>query len=106
MAPLSPSEVDAALAALPGWRREGDTLVADRELDGFTAAIAFVDRVAEAAEAAGHHPDILVHGYRHVRLVLTTHSEGGITDADLSLARALDGALNPGAGGATVRSSP
>jgi 4a-hydroxytetrahydrobiopterin dehydratase len=91
MAPLSTAEVDAALAALPGWRREGDTLVADRELGGFTAAIAFVNRVAEAAEAAGHHPDVLVHGYRHVRLLLTTHSEGGITEADLSLARTLDG---------------
>jgi 4a-hydroxytetrahydrobiopterin dehydratase len=91
MAPLSTAEVDAALAALPGWRREGDTLVADHELGGFTAAIAFVNRVAEAAEAAGHHPDVLVHGYRHVRLLLTTHSEGGITEADLSLARTLDG---------------
>jgi 4a-hydroxytetrahydrobiopterin dehydratase len=91
MAPLSTAEVDAALAALPGWRREGDTLVADRELRGFTAAIAFVNRVAEAAEAAGHHPDVLVHDYRHVRLLLTTHSEGGITEADLSLARTLDG---------------
>jgi 4a-hydroxytetrahydrobiopterin dehydratase len=91
MAPLSTAEVDAALGDLPGWRREGDTLVADRELAGFTAAIAFVNRVAEAAEAAGHHPDVLVHGYRHVRLLLTTHSEGGITEADLTLARTLDG---------------
>jgi 4a-hydroxytetrahydrobiopterin dehydratase len=90
MASLSPREVEAALADLPGWRREGDALVRDLELPGFTAAIAFVDGVAEAAEAANHHPDILIHDYRLVRLTLRTHSAGGVTAADLDLARAID----------------
>jgi 4a-hydroxytetrahydrobiopterin dehydratase len=90
MASLSPREVEAALADLPGWRREGDALVRDLELPGFTAAIAFVDRVAEAAEAANHHPDILIHDYRLVRLTLRTHSAGGVTAADLELARTID----------------
>ena len=52
----------------------------------FGAAIAFVDRVAELAEAANHHPDILVHGWNKVRLTLSTHSQGGLTDADFRLA--------------------
>ncbi len=50
----------------------------------------FVNRVAEAAEAANHHPDILVHGWNKVRLTLSTHSEGGLTEADFALAASLD----------------
>ena len=50
-------------------------------LADFPAAIAFVQRVGEAAEAAGHHPDILLHGWNKVRLTLSTHSEGGLTEA-------------------------
>ena len=90
MSRLSDDEIAAALAGSP-WQREGDTIVRELRFDGFAAAIAFVDRVAEAAEAADHHPDILVHGYNRVRLTLSTHSAGGITRADLELARTLDG---------------
>ena len=56
----------------------------------FAAAMAFVNRVADAAEEANHHPDILVHGWNKVRLTLSTHSEGGLTEADLALARRID----------------
>jgi 4a-hydroxytetrahydrobiopterin dehydratase len=89
MALLAEDEVDAAVRGTP-WRREGPTLVRDLQVADFPAAIAFVDRVAQAAEEAGHHPDILVHGWNRVRLTLSTHSEGGITHADLDLARVLD----------------
>ena len=63
-----------------------------RELkfDDFAAAIAFVDRVAELAEQANHHPDILVHGWNRVRLTLSTHSAGGLTDADFEMAKRID----------------
>jgi 4a-hydroxytetrahydrobiopterin dehydratase len=64
------------------WRQEGESLVRDLEFDDFKAAMAFVNRVAEAAEEANHHPDILVHGWNKVRLTLTTHSEGRLTDND------------------------
>jgi 4a-hydroxytetrahydrobiopterin dehydratase len=90
MALLPHDQVDAALQGSP-WRRDGDSLVRDLELTDFAAAIAFVDRVAQAAEEAGHHPDILVHGWNRVRLTLSTHSEGGITGADVDLARVVDG---------------
>ena len=56
----------------------------------FAAAIAFVNRVAELAERANHHPDILVHGWNRVRLTLSTHSDGGLTDADFELAAGID----------------
>jgi 4a-hydroxytetrahydrobiopterin dehydratase len=72
------------------WRRDGQSIVRDLSVDDFAAAIEFVDRVAELAEAANHHPDILVHGWNNVRLTLSTHSQGGLTDADFELAREID----------------
>ena len=75
------------------WRREGDHIVRDLQFSNFAAAMAFVNRVADAAEAANHHPDILVHGWNNVRLSLTNHSAGGLTAADFSLARTVDDLL-------------
>ncbi len=89
MARLSDDEIDERLTGTD-WRREGGALVRDIELSGFKAAMALANAVADAAEAANHHPDILIHGYRHVRLTLTTHSAGGITENDLALAATID----------------
>lgn len=72
------------------WVREGEAIVRERQLADFAAAIAFVDDVAALAEEANHHPDILVHGWNHVRLTLCTHSAGGLTEADFALARKID----------------
>ncbi|HKG03714.1 MAG TPA: 4a-hydroxytetrahydrobiopterin dehydratase [Conexibacter sp.] len=90
MSLLSDEQVTSGLEGTE-WRREGETIVRDRRFTDFGAAIAFVERVAEVAESANHHPDILVHGWNKVRLTLSTHSEGGITAADLALAEQLDG---------------
>ncbi len=73
------------------WREDGQELVRDFKFDDFAAAMAFVNRVAEAAEEANHHPDILVHGWNKVRLTLSTHSEGRVTDADRAMAERIDG---------------
>jgi 4a-hydroxytetrahydrobiopterin dehydratase len=91
MPTLGDSEVQERLASVPGWERADEQSIA-RELkfDDFAAAIAFVNRVAEAAEEANHHPDILVYGWNKVRLTLSTHSEGGITAADFELAARID----------------
>ena len=75
------------------WRQEGESLVRDLEFDDFQAAMAFVNRVADAAEEANHHPDILVHGWNKVRLTLTTHSEGKLTDSDRAMAETIDGVV-------------
>jgi 4a-hydroxytetrahydrobiopterin dehydratase len=69
----------------------GSAIVREWKLADFPAAIAFVNRVAELAESVNHHPDILVHGWNRVRLELSTHSQGGLTDADFALAREIDG---------------
>jgi 4a-hydroxytetrahydrobiopterin dehydratase len=84
---------DEIAARLDGseWEREGDEIVREWKLDDFAAAIAFVNRVAEVAEAANHHPDILVHGWNKVRLSLTNHSAGGLTETDFVLAGRFDG---------------
>ena len=72
------------------WREEDAALVRDLEFKDFAAAIAFVNEVADAAEEAGHHPDILIHGWNKVRLTLSTHSEGRITSGDHALAATID----------------
>lgn len=90
MAELLPAgEIHARLAG-GGWRVEGGSIVRDLQFSDFASAIAFVNRVADAAEGANHHPDILVHGWNRVRLTLSTHSAGGVTAADLALAASLD----------------
>jgi 4a-hydroxytetrahydrobiopterin dehydratase len=89
MALLSDAQIEQHLLGSEWWR-EGQTIVRDLQLADFAAAIVLVDRVAEVAEAANHHPDILVHGWNKLRLTLSTHSEGGLTEADFALAARLD----------------
>jgi 4a-hydroxytetrahydrobiopterin dehydratase len=89
MALLSDAQIEQHLEGAE-WRREGAEIVRELTFADFAAAIAFVDAVAEAAEAANHHPDILVHGWNKVRLTLSTHSDGGLTDADFALAAQID----------------
>ncbi|MDX6480462.1 MAG: 4a-hydroxytetrahydrobiopterin dehydratase [Gaiellaceae bacterium] len=72
-------------ATVQGWQEQDNALVRVFEFDSFPAAIAFVDRLAEAAEDANHHPDIDIR-YRKVTVRWTTHSEGGITDRDREMA--------------------
>jgi 4a-hydroxytetrahydrobiopterin dehydratase len=72
------------------WQHEDDALVRDFEFPDFAAALWFVNRVGELAEQRNHHPDILIHGWNKVRLTLSTHSEGGVTEADHALADAID----------------
>jgi 4a-hydroxytetrahydrobiopterin dehydratase len=73
------------------WREEGESLVRDYEFKDFVSALAFVNRVADVAEEVNHHPDILVHGWNKVRLTLTTHSAGKLTDSDRAMAQRIDG---------------
>jgi 4a-hydroxytetrahydrobiopterin dehydratase len=79
---------------MSGWSQRPDVLERDFEFDDFAGAMAFVNRVAEVAEEADHHPDIFIHGWNKVRLTLSTHSEGGLTDADHALAARIDEATS------------
>lgn len=78
-----------ALTELDGWEQDGDRIVREWSFDVFADAVGFIDRVLELADEAGHHPD-LFNSFTTVRISLTTHSEGGITEKDLALARRID----------------
>jgi 4a-hydroxytetrahydrobiopterin dehydratase len=86
---LSDQEIEARLGD-SGWTREGDEIVRNWEFDDFAGALAFVNRVGEAAEGANHHPDILLHGWNKVRLSLTNHSAGGLTAVDFEMTGRFD----------------
>ena len=86
---LSGAAIAERLTGLVGWTLEEGELRRERTFGDFLAAMAFVNRVAELAESAGHHPDILIR-YNRVRLALTTHDAGGITVQDFALAAATD----------------
>lgn len=86
---LPDREIAAGLAA-GKWQRDGQAIARELKFEDFAQAIAFVNRVADAAEAANHHPDILLHSWNQVRLTLSTHSEGGLTAADFEMAGRLD----------------
>jgi 4a-hydroxytetrahydrobiopterin dehydratase len=87
---LEPAALDAGLAGLPAWSREGDWLVRTVRCPSFRAAIDLVDRVADAAEAADHHPDIEI-VWRRVTFRLTSKASGGLTRRDLDMAAQIDG---------------
>ena len=84
-AALEKVELEAALAALPGWEIDQGKLYREFVFDDFNAAFGFMSRVALAAEAADHHPEWF-NVYNRVRVHLTTHDAGGVTRRDLELA--------------------
>jgi 4a-hydroxytetrahydrobiopterin dehydratase len=88
--PLTDEEIDRALATLDGWSREADTIRRTVVCADFRAAIALVDAVADAAEAADHHPDIELRRYKRVTFILTTHAAKAITRRDIELAAEID----------------
>ena len=94
MPPMTRDEVKARLKDLPGWERDGDEIEKKFKFDNFKASMAFANRVADLAEAADHHPDISIK-YNRVKLTLSTHSEGGVTEKDFALAAQLDAAAQP-----------
>ncbi len=89
MALLEDSEIEARLEGRE-WEREQEAIVREWKVENFAAAIEFVNAVGVLAEAANHHPDILLHGWNNVRLTLSTHSAGGITESDFELAAVID----------------
>jgi 4a-hydroxytetrahydrobiopterin dehydratase len=89
MPALPDDSVNQRLEALARWSREGNEIVRTYEFPSFPEAIAFVTRVADLAEKANHHPDLDIR-YRKVRVALSTHDQGGITEKDFALAAEID----------------
>jgi 4a-hydroxytetrahydrobiopterin dehydratase len=93
-AKLTEAEIGARMQALPGWTRKGDAIVRVFTFPAFAEGIRFVDRVAEMADAADHHPDIDIR-WTAVTMTLSTHSAGGLTAKDMDLAARIDTAASP-----------
>jgi 4a-hydroxytetrahydrobiopterin dehydratase len=91
MAKLTAEQIAAVLTGLPGWSEDDGALVKTFTFQTFPAGIAFVDRVAVAAEEMGHHPDITI-SYTRITMRLSTHDEGGVTEKDLALAKRIEAA--------------
>jgi len=88
--PLTDGELADALARLPDWVQDGDTIRRTVTAEDFRAALALVNRVADAAEAANHHLDIAITGYRTVSFTLKTHAADALTRRDIELATEID----------------
>jgi 4a-hydroxytetrahydrobiopterin dehydratase len=86
---LTGDEVAARLLGLD-WKLEDAMIVRDLKFDDFNAAVAYIDRVAEVAETHNHHPDMLIHGWNKVKLSLTNHAAGGLTEIDFDMAARFD----------------
>ena len=91
MAALKTQQVDERVSSMAGWDRDGEAIRKQFKFKDFAAAMAFVNKVAQAAEAADHHPDIDIR-YSEVTMALSTHSEGGVTEKDFALAAKIDAA--------------
>ena len=89
MAKLPPEEIKNRLTGLAGWQLADNAIKKQFNFNDFMSAVAFVNRVANAAEAADHHPDIVIN-YTRVTMSLSTHSAGGITEKDFDLAQKID----------------
>lgn len=94
MAKLDDAELRLRMQDLEGWKLLGDAIHKDFTFRGFRAAIAFVNRIAAQAVAAGHHPDLEIH-YNRVVVSLSTHDAGGVTEKDVDLAERIDSVVEP-----------
>jgi 4a-hydroxytetrahydrobiopterin dehydratase len=95
MGRLEDDRIAHALGGLVDWRRDGDQLLRELTFASFRDAIDFIDRVAELAESADHHPE-LRNVHRRVEVRLSSHDVGGITERDVALARAIDAVVGTG----------
>lgn len=82
---LTETQISKKIQTLPAWNIEGKEISRTFQFSDFIAAIDFVNKLVEPAEAAGHHPDIAI-SYNKVTISLTTHDAGGLTDRDFALA--------------------
>ena len=89
MATLSDEEITKKLDDLDGWERDGDAITKTFDRGDFVGAVKFVDSLVEPAEGMEHHPDLEI-SWSEVKVKLSTHSEGGLTENDFELAKKID----------------
>ncbi len=90
--PLTQTEIEQKIQTIPQWQQEDQTITRTFKFNNFVEAIAFVERLVEPAEAAGHHPDLAI-SYNQVTVSLTSHDAGGLTPKDFALAQTISNLL-------------
>jgi len=91
MSLLSQDEITKNLSSLSNWMKEGNLIEKQFQFKDFVEALSFVNKVGEEAEKMNHHPDIFIHSWNKVKITISTHSEGGITQKDFQLAEKIEG---------------
>ncbi len=87
---LSDKHILKAIQEMPGWEFHDSFITKAFKLENFKTALAFVNQIGELAEEKDHHPDILLHSWNQVTITLSTHSEGGVTEKDMELAKGIN----------------
>jgi 4a-hydroxytetrahydrobiopterin dehydratase len=87
---LSENEINDKLKELPGWKFADNSITKGFELKDFKGALAFVNKTGEEAEKMDHHPDIFIHSWNKVKITISTHSAGGVTQNDFDLAKKIE----------------
>jgi 4a-hydroxytetrahydrobiopterin dehydratase len=88
---LSDQEIEQRLGSLDGWERDGDAIAKTFDRGDFVGSVAFVEKLVEPAEGMNHHPDLEI-SWSEVRVSITNHAEGGLTENDFELAAKVDAA--------------
>jgi len=87
---LNKEEINRKLTEITGWSFENNQIWKEFQFKDFVEALAFVNKLGEQAEKMNHHPDILIHSWNKVKITVSTHSEGGVTDKDFQLASIIE----------------
>ncbi len=87
---LSSNEIEAKLKELSGWSFENNSISREFKLKDFKSALAFVNAIGKVAEEMDHHPDMFIHGWNNVKITISTHSAGGVTQNDFTLANRIE----------------
>jgi 4a-hydroxytetrahydrobiopterin dehydratase len=87
---LTQAEINNRIKDFPGWLFNADMIVKDYKFKNFSGALSFVNIVGAIAEELNHHPDIFLHSWNNVKISISTHSEGGVTEKDFMLAKRID----------------
>ena len=91
MSLLNEEEITQKLSKLNRWEHEENQIIKQFQLKDFAEALSFVNKVGAVAEEMDHHPDIFIHSWNKVKITISTHSEGGITQKDFDLAEKIEG---------------
>lgn len=90
MKPLSPEMIKQKIESLKGWDYVGNSIVKEFTLKNFADAVTFLVKIGFESEKLDHHPDMLLHSWNKLKITLSTHSEGGLTEKDFILAHTID----------------